>query len=561
MHRTASVRIWLACAFALVGCSEKASPVSEPPRPLPVSVLTLRETVPDTSSRMPGVIGSWKTENIGFQVAGRVQYVIEPETDIEGHVLDADGKVLVKGTMLARLEDERYRLNVQRAEADIRSTESQRDAMAIEIDRVIPARQKAAEVELNLAKNEHNRVSGLFKQGAGTQDQLDKSQANLDTAAAQLAQVIASKESKQAEQSALEARIEQLRSTLREAQRDLEDCRLVSSFEGQVAKVYVIPGGYVERGEPVLTVQMMNPIKVELEVSAEAARRLHYKDTVQVWLSQPDGSEAAGKAVVYMTDPVADPETRTFTATLLMANEKVRAAIPDELTGKPIARTRDVWRFYPGLAGKEDKRFVDVNTICRDDDGAYVWKVLNPEARTAGTAAAVLKVRKVRVIPGELRVPFLGIWVFQEITVAPDEDFDVENDIIAGALDIPKDESAKWDGETVLFERNQWLLRPGDLVRVNLANTEARAGFYVPIAAISEEPGSHSVYSVATDPAGEAKAERRKVKVFDGPGTLKRIESADDRPLSDGMQVVVGGVYYLHDGDSVRVIKEEEVSR
>ena len=49
----------------------------------------------------------------------------------------------------------------------------------------------------------------------------------------------------------------------------------MGAFAGQVADVDVIPGSVVRRGQPAVTVQMMDPIKVEVEVAAATARRLN----------------------------------------------------------------------------------------------------------------------------------------------------------------------------------------------------------------------------------------------------------------------------------------------
>jgi multidrug resistance efflux pump len=84
--------------------------------------------------------------------------------------------------------------------------------------------------------------------------------------------------SKQAEIESLKSAVLQANQSLRDAQRNLEDCTLYSSFRGQVAEVSVVPGSVVKAGEPVVTLQMMDPIKIEMEVSAQQSRRLRRTD-------------------------------------------------------------------------------------------------------------------------------------------------------------------------------------------------------------------------------------------------------------------------------------------
>ena len=84
------------------GCGSGKRAPAKAPRP--VSVLTLRETDPRRLDRVAASVSAWKTEDFGFEVAGRLQFVVEPDTHIEGRVLDAEGRSVTQGTLLARLD-------------------------------------------------------------------------------------------------------------------------------------------------------------------------------------------------------------------------------------------------------------------------------------------------------------------------------------------------------------------------------------------------------------------------------------------------------------------------
>jgi len=107
-----------------------------------VSVITLRESNPNQSMAVTGTVGSWKTKDIGFEVSGRVQYVIEPETNVSGPGSHANP------IPLARIEPERYETAVESANAKILMLEKQKSAAIIERDQVLPA-QKASAVRRN----------------------------------------------------------------------------------------------------------------------------------------------------------------------------------------------------------------------------------------------------------------------------------------------------------------------------------------------------------------------------------------------------------------------------
>ena len=99
----------VACVVLSVGCqSSDDSGRSQAPRP--VSVLTLVESDPGRFARVTGTVASWKTDPLGFEVDGRVEFVIEPETNMAGQVYDKGGNLLTEGTLLARLDPTRYEL-------------------------------------------------------------------------------------------------------------------------------------------------------------------------------------------------------------------------------------------------------------------------------------------------------------------------------------------------------------------------------------------------------------------------------------------------------------------
>ena len=101
-----------------------------------------------------------------------------------------------------------------------------------------------------------------------------------------------------------------------------------SPFDGQISRVHVIPGGYVERGQPVVTVQMMDPMKVQVAVSPDTDRQVNYNDLVKVYV---DGENEPLNGWVWNKDAVADASTRTFMVTLLVRNREIEAGLPADL--------------------------------------------------------------------------------------------------------------------------------------------------------------------------------------------------------------------------------------
>ena len=93
-----------------------------------------------------------------FEVGGRVEFVVEPETDIAGQMYDKDGNVLSDGTLLARLDPTRFELAVESAGAQVTVAERQLEAAQIEYEQVIPESIAAAAVAW-ISKTEPSRLS------------------------------------------------------------------------------------------------------------------------------------------------------------------------------------------------------------------------------------------------------------------------------------------------------------------------------------------------------------------------------------------------------------------
>ncbi|MEM9412654.1 MAG: HlyD family efflux transporter periplasmic adaptor subunit, partial [Planctomycetota bacterium] len=388
---------WMALLSVFIfacGCSKPEEAQIEP-RPRPVVTQKLAKRSPPNSALVSASVASWKTEQIGFEINGRVKWVLEPNEEIEGRVFDEAGQTISVGTAIGQLESERYELQVAKSTAEVKRVEQNLIAARTELQESIPAQIEAAEASKELAQIEFERSGRLFEQSAGAEADVDRDRSNYKNAISQLKQLNASKKAKEAEIERLRNEVLQAKQGLRDAQRNLEDCTLYSSFNGQIAEVAVVPGSVVAAGAPVATVQMMNPIKIELEVSADDSRRLQRTERLPVSISLPDGSSMIRQGYLYLVDPVADSLTRTFTVTLLVMNEKLNPEQVSEVT----ATTQDIWRldfkFLP--SADEDALFVDENAILADSQGCYLWMVTNATIESRDTGERYFKVRKLRI--------------------------------------------------------------------------------------------------------------------------------------------------------------------
>lgn len=544
--------------ISLIGCDrgEKNATVVKTPRPVIVKALSLRP--PPSATLVTASVASWKTEEIGFEIEGRVEWVVEPNVDVEGRVVDGAGNLIVEGTPIAEIDRERYQLQVDTAEADVERAKQSVAAAEIELEKNLQSQLRAAEAETKLAQSQLERSRQLLDQNAGTKSDVDRDEANLQSAVARIEQVQALQKAKQAEIRSLELQIKQAEKALQDAERNLQDCTLFSSFRGQIADVSVVPGSVVNAGKPVATVQMMDPIKIELEVSAADSRRLRKRQRLPVRVTQADGGVTEEDGFLYLVDPVADPRTRTFTLTLLMLNRKTNPE-SDESDDSNIAKTDQSWRVdFRFLPGAQDGILYAIDqSIHEDQEGHYVWRIDSLSANESLPPDRLVKVSKMRIEKGKAKLPFLGNWLFQDIKIL-DDSFDPSKHLIAGKLTGTGVDADDWDGDTILIDRgNQWMIRPGDLVQVDLSDRNIEPGYYVPMDAISFDGDKTSVF-VVENSRENATVKQVEIKLVDARGaevtsSMRRIEPLSESVSLEGLEVVLRGAHYLVDGERVTV--------
>jgi multidrug efflux pump subunit AcrA (membrane-fusion protein) len=607
------------------GCDWQESPVDQTAKkPRPVEVQTFRLGSPPDSAWVSASVRSWKTEDIGFDVSGRVRWVKEPGEDIQGRVYadskreneiprDLDGtatpiekaprgfgldtvaiaelanldegdelrveieemldsieeasrEFVYEGTKIAEIDDERYRLRLLSAVAEVQRQIQNYRAARIELNQQLKFEMDSAKAEEELALTEYKRLVGL--QNAVSDAERDSANTKRLSAQANVNQLKAKQAAKEAEIMALIQNVKLALQDQRDAERDLEDCALYSSFNGQIAEVFVVPGSVVSIGQPVATVQMMNPIKIELEVSGDDARRLRNRQRLPLRVTTADGRIQPNEGFLYLIDPVADPQTRTYTLTLLMINENTGSSKAQ--SKMPV--TDQAWRVdFPFLPGAADQGFnyVPQQAIHEDSQGYFLWRITNFKRNEPLPPDNLIEVSKLRITLGDIKFPFLGNWVFQQIIVV-DDSFKRGEDLVAGELMVSEGRPDDWNGDTILVDRgSQWMVRPGDLVQVDLSDSAQREGYFVAMDAIVHEGGKSYLFVVEDgvvnryrldDEAGADQTGKTTTSPFlrieklvdvKEDGSMPEPPPVDVKTL-DGKKYVTRGVHYLREGEQVR---------
>jgi len=533
------VRILICLLVLLAGCAQESEPPPRPPRP--VSYMTIRASSPEQARRLSGTVATWKSVDVGFEVSGRVAWMIDQGARVAGKTVDINGKALSKGTVIARLDEARYHIALKEQQALLASAHARLKAIRTEIEKVIPAKMKAARADLTLQKQEITRYSRMVAERSAPREKLDRIEAAYAVAQAAVAEIDAVRSAKHAELEMARSQVLVAKGKVETARLNLKDCTLVAPFSGQIAGVYVNPGAYVIRAQPALTVQMMDPIKVQVAVSPTVDARIQYNQPVTIHLPE-NGKTIIGH--VYFKDTAADPATRTFLITILVRNRLIHA-------GKDLAGEDSSAPWATGLLQLQRRDpdgggpwFAEVGCLHEDGAGYYVWAVQQLPDREAR-----VKVRKVRVKPGAELLDFIHIFTFREMKdigdLMPERDL-----LLRGVTGIVK------DGGEVRLVRNRWLLRPGDVVQVSRKGTVSETGFYVPEEAILYDGKRHFIFLAENREKQPTRASRVQARVGTTVGALSRIASVSDGKLAAGMQLIVSGTQYLADGEKINLVEK-----
>ncbi len=602
------------CLLLFGGCRTKKPPPL--PQRRPVTVITLSQITPAQTLPLTGSIEPWRQEDLGFEIGGTIKFVTLEDRDIQGRTYDEAGKRLTEGVVLASLDKTRFELAVDQAKAQLAAAKAQAKATKTELENVLPAEHKSAEAKLRQAKNELARVSEAFTAGAATSLEVERSEALVDIAQANIEQVQANIKAKKAELLRAYAIADQAAEQLKDTELDLSKCDLISPFSGRVSKLHVAAGAIVKPGDPAVQVTVMDPITIKLSVSPKTDRWIHVGDILEMF-AQDEDEPVDG--YVYSKSTVADPQLRTFQITVICRNRQLAVELPslevlqdtlgqenfiDYLTisqvleplwddpqispllddlvtdvtptredlKRIIANSKARMALLPLLtikeilpvqtrdASSELPLYAEVRCIQSDDDGYFVWKVLDFEpVRPGQPRQPIVRLKKVPIEPGPSRQDYLGLFVYREFKEQATQEADPQD--IEPELTIETILASgvpQWvqDDDQVLFLRLHWLFRPGNLAQVRLSGPGPGKGFFVPMEAITVEPGPrHVVYLAARGDDGQLRAKRVEIDLVGQIGSDRKIEAPE---ITDRVRVIVRGASQIVDDELIRIVGQEK---
>ncbi|MHC4938504.1 MAG: HlyD family secretion protein [Planctomycetota bacterium] len=531
-----------ALILTVCACKDRAPP-PPPDLPRPVTVMELTDGAPLRPVRAPGSVVAWREDDVAFEVSGQIIEMAELGANLLGR-WEEGGKTLRDGQVLARINPEPYKIALDLAEADVQVAKERLASARVQLEKVLPAQQKAADAQLRRAKAEYERNEEAFRTNAVSQVDLIRAEADRDTRDAKVQELAAEVEQQKAQIAILAALVEEKEEAQRQAQYDFDRCTLHAPFNCEVSRHYAVAGGYARTGERVAHLIMMDPVKIDVAVSAESAERVTIGDSVFVYL--PGDSEPTLGAV-FEKGSTADPETRTFRISIFARNWRHIAKVP---AGDPRLEHPRIERFQ--FAARERERtgegpvlIEEKRALRKDAEGNFVWVMVGLKRDSAIRTGQLIEVRKVRVKPTDYLINMQGIMRFRGIEPTTELD-----DLSVIAWDVPEG----FEGTKVLFAQEQWKLRPGQVVTTILERQVPQPGLWVPLRALATEGEKEGrVYAVEQDTVRVV-----HVRITESVGEFFRIEPVDEAGrelVKPGARLIVDYIHFLGDGERVKVTK------
>lgn len=316
--RAALLSVWLLLA---------ASGFAQPPEgggPPPANVeitgvesMVIREEVSLTGSVVP----KW-----GTFVASDVEGVVS-------RMIAENGEFVEKGAPLLEIRRERAAFAVAQAEADVALRQAALDELLNGTRRediaVAEARVESARARVALTEATERRQAGLVEKSIVSQTEYDTARAELLEARAELAlrEAELNRDRTGARVEAIAAARAELaaaQARLGEARDILERHTIRAPFAGVLGRKSAQTGDWVELGESVFALAIIDPLNVRVAMPEQYISRVAVGAPARVTIDALDGKSYEG--TVQQRTPIADDEARTYPVEVEISNKELKAA-------------------------------------------------------------------------------------------------------------------------------------------------------------------------------------------------------------------------------------------
>ncbi|HWL08517.1 MAG TPA: HlyD family efflux transporter periplasmic adaptor subunit [Planctomicrobium sp.] len=271
------------------------------------------------SSLPPGIVaGNGRVEAKLVDIAAREPLRVRK-------ILVKEGSLVSRGEVLVEMDTSTLEAELAEAKASIASDQ---ERVAASNSTVIRSKS-----ELNLAQVEFDRYKKLLDSNAGTQQEYDRREANLQVKKAAVAEDEAKLRTAQQEVEVSQAQAAKI-------QTRISDATLKSPVRGRVLYRLAEEGEVLGAGGKALTLVNLEDVYMEIFLPAEVASRLKIGSDARITVDHAPGRAAAGSVSFVSPEAQFTPkqvETKSERDKLMF---RVKLQVPEELVSAYIERVK-----------------------------------------------------------------------------------------------------------------------------------------------------------------------------------------------------------------------------
>ena len=330
--------------LSLHACTEKNVEATRQERVAPVHTARVERGAIGSSYAVSGTATAKKKATLSFRVPGFIEKI---------HV--GRGDYISAGSTIAELDASDYLSEVQLVEADL----------------------EGARLSLENTRADFDKINGLYKGKATSQQEFERAETALKLAETGLAEV---------------------RTRLELVKRRLTYTRLLSPYDCGIVEQHAQAGEFVDTGSPVVSICSLDPLTVEAGIPDAEIMRIREGDPASITFSALTSAKFSG--TVTSIAPVADAATRTFTVEISIDNPGMKVK-PGMVAWVNLA-----------LSTSTEAVTIPVTAVVKDEDGRPVAYVV-----VAGTdRAEARRLQLGRAFGKEIEV-LDGLSVGEEIVI------------------------------------------------------------------------------------------------------------------------------------------------
>lgn len=259
-------------SIALTGCKDKTEIVDVVRS---IKTITVKAQPAGKILRFSGLVAAVNSSGLSFQVGGQVESVL---VDI--------GDQVEKGQVLAELDPEPYRLEVDAVKAEL-----------------VKARDNVTK-----SKAQYERHKRIFEQGAGAKSYLDVAEFDYKAAV-----------------SAVDFQLARLDL----AKRNLRKTKLFSPYEGAIAVRSIQPHEEVQTGQEIFQINATGKMEVELAIPETTIDRIAIDGTAMITFPTLPGASVEGR-ISYIGNAAIQANAFPVKVEMIEPNEKIKPGMTAE---------------------------------------------------------------------------------------------------------------------------------------------------------------------------------------------------------------------------------------